>query len=126
VTNNLSRTVSFLVCILACVAVSWVSIYAFWFAVWTFHNVDAARTADFIGSAILFPARWILERFSYDETILLQTPVVYAGGNGLILGTVLYSLYRTVALKNEASRELKQQATHNGQAPRQPVGQKIG
>jgi hypothetical protein len=92
----LTRTLPLLVCIAAGILLSWVSIYAFWFAVWTFHSVPVARAIDAVGSFLLWPARWVTEWVGGDQTSVFFDPVSFAGTNGLILGILFYCVFRAI------------------------------
>ncbi len=73
---------------------SWVSIYAFWFGVWIFHTVPAARASDAVGKILLLPARSVFAALGGDQTAIFYDPVSFAGTNGLILGVFVYCLFR--------------------------------
>jgi hypothetical protein len=88
------RIIPLLLCIAVGTVVSWVSIYAFWFAVWTFHSIAAARAADAIGTFILYPARWVFELIGGDQSTIFYDPISFSGTNGLIVGILLYSAFR--------------------------------
>ncbi len=98
----LTRTLPLLLCIAFGTALSWVSVYAFWFAVWTFHSVPVARAADAVGSFILFPARWVYELSGGDQSSIFFDPTSFSGTNGLIVGMIFYSLFRAVVRRREA------------------------
>jgi hypothetical protein len=102
--------VPLLFCIEAGMALSWVSIYAFWFGVWTFHSVPAARACDALGSAILLPAKWVFELVGGDQSSIYFDPVAYSGTNGLILGIVLYCAFRMIATRGEPKRAVVDKA----------------
>ncbi len=82
------RVLPLLLAILLGSILSWVSIYAFWFGVWTFHNVAAARACDWLGSILLLPAREVFVQFGADQTALFFDPVSYSVANGLLIGVV--------------------------------------
>jgi hypothetical protein len=102
-------------------ALSWVSIYAFWFAVWTFHSVPAARACDALGSFILFPAKSVFELVGGDQTAIFFDPTSYSGTNGLILGILFYCLFRAVLSWREDRKGIDRQPA----GPR-PVEAKVG
>jgi hypothetical protein len=102
----LTRTLPLLLCIAAGTALSWVSIYAFWFAVWTFHSVPAARACDALGSFLLLPAKWVFELLGGDQSSIFFDPSSYSGTNGLILGLLLYSLFRGVLNRREGRNSI--------------------
>ncbi len=104
----LTRTLPLLLCIAAGTALSWVSIYAFWFAVWTFHSVPAARACDALGSFLLLPAKWIFELLGGDQSSIFFDPSSYSGTNGLILGLLLYTAFRAVLTRIEARNGVAQ------------------
>ena len=81
---------------------SWVSIYAFWFAVWTFHSVPAARACDAVGSFILTPARAVFRLAGADQTEIFFDPISFSGTNGLILGVLSYAAFRSIWKRPEA------------------------
>jgi len=95
------RIIPLLLCIVVGTVVSWVSIYAFWFAVWTFHSVAAARAADAVGSFILYPGRWIFELLGGDQSAIFYDPISFSGTNGLVVGIVLYCVFRGAVRRNE-------------------------
>jgi hypothetical protein len=95
------RIIPLLFCIAVGAVVSWVSIYAFWFAVWTFHSVAAARAADAVGAFILYPARWVFELLGGDQSTIFYDPISFSGTNGLILGILLYSGFRGAVSRHE-------------------------
>jgi hypothetical protein len=95
VKTNVSRVVPLLACIALCSALSWVSIYAFWFAVRVFHSVPVMRACDAAGHFFLMPANWICEEVGGDQTTVLFFPMLYAITNGLIWGVALYCAVRT-------------------------------
>jgi hypothetical protein len=99
-------TVPLLFCIEAGTALSWVSIYAFWFGVWTFHSVPAARACDALGSFLLLPAKWVFELVGGDQSSIFFDPVSYSGTNGLILGVGLYCAFRTVQMRREPQNSM--------------------
>jgi len=100
----LTRTLPLLLCIAAGTVVSWVSIYAFWFAVWTFHSVPAARFCDAVGSFLLQPTHWIYELIGGDQSTIFVDPQSFSETNGVILGIVLYCLFRFVWNRREARK----------------------
>ena len=93
--------------------VSWVSIYAFWFAVWTFHNVAAARAADAVGSFILYPGRWIFELLGGDQSAIFYDPISFSGTNGLVVGIVLYCVFRAGVRRRENGKTVEGTANGN-------------
>lgn len=117
----LTRTLPLLLCIAVGTVLSWVSIYAFWFAVWIFHSVPAARAADAIGSVILFPARWIFELAGADQSSIFYDPNSFSGTNGLVVGIILYCIFRGVLAWRESRKGVNGQA---GKAPR--IEAKVG
>jgi len=100
----LNRIIPLLLSIAAGSVISWVSIYSFWFAVWTFHSLPVARAADAVGSFILYPGRWVFEAVGGDQSTIFYDAIPFAGTNGLILGILLYCVYRAVA-KGRAGRK---------------------
>jgi hypothetical protein len=105
----LTRTLPLLLCIAAGTALSWVSIYAFWFAVWTFHAISAARACDALGGFILLPAKWIFELLGGDQSAIFFDPISYSGTNGLILGILFYCLFRAVLTRREGMKAIEEQ-----------------
>jgi hypothetical protein len=95
------RIIPLLLCIAVGTVVSWVSIYAFWFAVWTFHSVPAARAADAVGAFILYPARWVFELLGGDQSTIFYDPVSFSGTNGLIVGILLYCVFRGAVQRHD-------------------------
>ena len=100
----LTRTLPLLLCIAVGTALSWVSIYAFWFAVWIFHTVPAARACDAVGSFLLLPAKWVFELLGGDQSSIFFDPTSYSGTNGLILGILFYCGFRALWNRREAGR----------------------
>lgn len=98
----LTRTLPLLLCIATGALLSWVSIYAFWFAVWTFHSVPAARVCAAVGDFLLFPARWISEATGGDQTAVFYDPISFSGTNGLVLGILFYCVFRAIWTRFEA------------------------
>jgi len=98
----LTRILPLLLCIAAGTLLSWVSIYSFWFAVWTFHSVPVARASDAVGSFLLSPARWIYEWVGGDQSSVFYDPVSYSGTNGLVLGILFYCVFRLLWKRREA------------------------
>jgi hypothetical protein len=105
----LNRTLPLLLCIVLGVALSWVSIYSFWFAVWTFHSVPAARFCDAVGSFILLPARWLFELVGGDQSSIFFDPISFSGTNGLILGILFYSVFRAVLRRGEDGKVVEEE-----------------
>ncbi len=81
--------------------VSWLSIYAFWFGVWTFHTVPAARFCDAIGSVILMPAHWVFQFLGGDQSTIFVDPKSFSETNGLIIGVLFYSIFRAFRPRHE-------------------------
>ncbi len=96
------RCVPLLLCIEIGAAISWVSIYSFWFAIWTFHSVPAARAFDAVGSILLSPARWTFEGLGGDQSAIFFDPESFAGTNGLILGILIYGFFRATRRPHRA------------------------
>jgi hypothetical protein len=117
----LTRTLPLLLCIVVGTALSWVSIYVFWFAVWTFHSVPVARAADAVGTVILTPARWVFELLGGDQSTIFFDPTSFSGTNGLILGILFYCVFRLLLTR----RGPRNQAEKKPAAPRQPEA-KVG
>ena len=113
--NVRSLAVPLLFCIEVGTALSWVSLYAFWFGVWTFHSVPAARACDALGSFILLPAKWVFVLAGGDQTAKFFDPISYFGTNGLILGILLYSAFRTILRRREPRKDVDDKPA---QAPR--------
>jgi len=53
----LTRILPLLLCIAAGNALSWCSMYAFWFAIAWFHSLPVARALDAVGMVILLPGQ---------------------------------------------------------------------
>jgi hypothetical protein len=92
-------------------AVSWCSIYAFWFGVWTFHTVPAARFCDAVGNFILQPAHWVFNLLGGDQSTLFLDPISFSETNGVIIGVLLYSIYRTILKYRQAAIPLQHPPT---------------
>jgi len=104
-----SRTVPLLFCIEVGTALSWASIYAFWFAVWMFHSVTAMRVCDAVGSFILLPSKWVFELLGGDQSTILSDPTSFWGTNGLIVGILLYCAFRAVLNRREAAKGVEEE-----------------
>jgi hypothetical protein len=91
-----TRILPLLFCIAVGTALSWVCIYAFWFAVWTFHSVPIARACDGVGQLILTPGKWVYQLLGGDQSTIFLDPTSFSGTNGLILGILFYSVFRAV------------------------------
>jgi len=91
-----TRALPLLACILVGTALSWVSIYVFWFAIWTFHSVPVARALDAVGNILLLPAQYVCEWSGGDQTTIFYQPVPFSGTTGLILGVLFCSVFRAV------------------------------
>ena len=98
-----TRTLPLLSSIALGTALSWASIYAFWFAIWTFHSVPIARACDLVADFILIPATWIFEWLGGDQTTMFTDSTSFAGTNGLILGILFYSIFRAWWTRHEAA-----------------------
>ena len=109
----LTRTLPLLLCIVAGTALSWFSIYAFWFAVWTFHSVPAARACDAVGGFLLLPARYVFEWMGGDQTTIFFDPTSYSETNGLILGILFYSLFRAIWNRRTNAKSARPETTRN-------------
>ncbi len=107
----LTRTLPLILCIIAGTALSWVSIYAFWFAPF-FHSVAIVRACDAVGGIFLLPTRWVFEAMGQDQSAIFFDPKSYAGTNGLILGVLFYSVFRAIWRRRE------EQAARGSAVPR--------
>jgi hypothetical protein len=103
VKNFQTRTLPLIICILVGMALSWVSIYSFWFGVWIFHSVPAARACDAVGSFLLKPGHWIFDRLG-DQSSSFMDPVSFTGINGLLLGLAMYAVYLGTWNRRDARR----------------------
>jgi hypothetical protein len=103
----LTRTLPLLLSIVVGTAISWVSIYAFWFAIWGFHSVPAARAFDALGAFILLPAKWVFELLGCDQSAIFFDPTSFSGTNGLIVGILIYSVFRAIWSRHEAAEALR-------------------
>lgn len=92
----LTRTLPLLLCIAVGAVLSWVSIYAFLFAVWVFHSVPAVRACEAVGSVILWPGKCIFDWLGGDQSAVFFDPVSLSGTNGLILGILFYCGFRGI------------------------------
>ena len=90
----LTRILPLLLCILVGAVISWISFYAFWFGVWIFHTVPAARACNALGTFILWPARHLFSLLGADQSTIFADPISFSGSNGLILGILLYAIFR--------------------------------
>jgi hypothetical protein len=93
-----------LVFIVVAFGLSWLSIYAFWFAAYGFHSVLAVRACEFIGSVVLLPVRVVFWSFGdfFDQSAPLTDPISYAGVNGVLLGAISYSCCRRFLVRKLA------------------------
>jgi hypothetical protein len=96
------RILVLVICVAGAMVLSWVAIYAFWFAAWTFHSVPVIRFAEAIGDAFLTPAQWIFNYMGGDQTTIFDEPVRFAMFNGAATGIPLYFALRIVGLWREA------------------------
>ncbi len=117
----LNRVIPLLLSITLGMALSWVSIYAFWFGVWTFHTLPAARAFDAVGSFILQPAHWIYQLAGVDQSSIFLDPSLFAKINGLIIGVIIYSVFRAFMRHREATR-IVQQSPAKGERMEAKVG----
>ena len=117
----LTRTLPLLLCIVVGTVISWISIYAFWFAVWTFHTVPAARAADAVGAFILSPGRWIFNVLGGDQSTLFYDPISFSGTNGLIVGIILYCVFRALLSRHESRKPVARTAGET-----RPLESKVG
>jgi len=89
-----------------CFVLSWLSVYAFWFAAYGFHSVPAVRSCESVASIVLLPVRivfWLFGDF-FDQTAPLTDPMSYAALNAVLLGSLLYSCCRRFLFgKNSSS-----------------------
>jgi len=88
----MSRFAALLAFLVVSFALSWLSVYAFWFAAYGFHSVPAVRACETVGSFVLIPVRvvfWLVGDF-FDQTAPLTDPTSYAALNGVLLGSLLY------------------------------------
>lgn len=102
------RALPLLICIAAGMVLSWVAIYAFWFAVPIFHSVPAARFCDAAGRIFLLPARFIFNRMGGDQSALFFDPLSFSATNGLVLGVAFYAVLRVI-LDSRAAKRAKRQ-----------------
>ena len=105
VNTFLTRTLPLLVCIAVGSAISWVSIYVFWFAIWIFHSVPAARAADAVGSFLLLPGRYVFQWSGGNQSSIFYDPISFSGTNGLVLGLIFYSIFRAIWTRRTAKTE---------------------
>ena len=86
---------------------SWMAVYAFWFGVWLFDSVPAARACDAIGKVFLLPAwcfLWLAGGFNNPQAPLFD-PVQYAMTNGALAGTVAYACCRRIFFRGEFQQD---------------------
>lgn len=106
--NFQTRTLPLVICILVGMVLSWVSFYSFWFGVWIFHTVPAARLCDAAGSVVLFPARKLFQLLGGDQSMVFFDPISFSGTNGLMVGLVFYGVFRLIWGRREAGREVEE------------------
>jgi hypothetical protein len=111
----LNRVLPLLLCIAFGAALSWVSIYVYWFAIWTFHSVPIANACGALADFVLLPARWVNELQGFDQTAVFDHPNSYAADNGLVLGIIFYSIFRISWDRREAARQMR--ALHSNGHP---------
>lgn len=99
----LPRILPLLLAIILGSVLSWIAIYAFWFGIWTFHNVAAARACGAAGVFLLLPARLVFTQLGGDQTAVFSNPVAYSVANGLVLGVAAHEMaYRFRAWRRPA------------------------
>jgi len=103
----LTRTLPLLLSIVVGTALSWVSIYLYWFGMWTFHSIPAARACGALGTFLLLPARWIFEMMGGDQTTVFYDPTSFSGANGLVLGILFYAVFGHFWKRREKSANVK-------------------
>jgi hypothetical protein len=103
----LTRTLPLLLSIALGAVLSWVSIYVFWFAIWTFHSVPIANACGAIGDFLLLPARFFYEWVGGDQTTVFYDPISYSVTNGLVLGIIFYCIFRVWWDGREAARQTR-------------------
>jgi hypothetical protein len=109
----LTRTLPLLVSIALGTVLSWVSIYAFWFGIWTFHSVPAARAADALGAFILIPAKWVFDMLGGDQSTIFYDPISFSGTNGLVVGILIYCVYRAALKQHESRRPIERKLSQS-------------
>lgn len=92
----LTRVIPLLLLVLVGTLISWMAFYAWWFGVWIFHSVPAARTCVAVGDFILLPARHVFGFAGGDQSTIFADPFSFSGTNGLVLGMIMYILLRSV------------------------------
>jgi len=94
----LKYSLALISCIALASLMSYAAFYAFWFGVWCFHSVPAARACDMAGSIFLTPARLVYYGLGglVDQTTALADPISYCTTNGIFFGTLLYACLRRV------------------------------
>ena len=93
--------VPMVLCIVFASVLSYFAFYSFWFSARWFHSVPVVRVCDKVGSIILLPARFVYfcsGRWT-DQSLPLSDPLNYAITNGILLGTLIYSLMRPIIVR---------------------------
>jgi hypothetical protein len=91
---------------------SWLSVYAFWYAAFVFKSVAMLRICEVIGSIILIPVRVVFWAFGdfFDQTAPLTDPTSYAALNAVLLGTAIYSCCRRLLVGKNSGQPQEEQA----------------
>jgi xanthine/uracil/vitamin C permease (AzgA family) len=113
----LTRTLPLLLCIAVGAALSWLSIYAFYFAAVLFHSVPVMRACDAVGSFLLSPARWIFAALGGDQSTIFYDPVAFSGTNGLILGILFYCVFRAILNRRTNGKPVAVNGARRQEAP---------
>jgi hypothetical protein len=94
---------------------SWLSVYAFWYAAFAFHSVPILRFCETVGSIILIPVRVVFWAFSgfFDQTAPLTDPSSYAALNAVLLGSGVYSCCRRFLFAQSSTPEAAEPAEVN-------------
>jgi hypothetical protein len=91
---------------------SWLSVYAYWYAAFLFKSVVILRICEVAGSIILIPVRVVFWAFGdfFDQTAPLTDPTSYAALNAVLLGTIIYSCCRRLLVGKNATQSQEEQS----------------
>ena len=116
----LTRVIPLLVSIVVGFTVSAASIYAFLIAPRIFPSVPLVRACEAVGDFFLLPAKLVYQAVGGDQSTPLFDPISYLGTNGLILGILFYSIFRTIYSRWERRQQVN--GVCHSRVPAEKVG----
>jgi hypothetical protein len=83
-------------------ALSWLAVYGYWFAAYSFKSVAAVRTADSLAAVVLTPAEIAIASIveAPGTSLLLTDPLRYATINALLSGLTAFLALRLTVFKD--------------------------